>query len=114
MTEANLNYEGSLSLDGVLMDAADILPFEKVQVVNVNNGERLETYAIRAPDHSGTVCLNGAAARRGHQGDVVIVISYGHYTDEEARHILPRIVFVDAQNQIRNPGGDLDAGINEG
>ena len=114
VTEANLNYEGSLSLDGVLMDAAGILPFEKVQVVNVTNGQRFETYAIRAADGSGTVCLNGAAARLGHAGDLVIVICYALYTDEEAHHVEPRIVFVDGHNKIRYPGASLHQGLIEG
>jgi len=114
ITEANLDYEGSLGLDGLLMDAADIIPFERVQVVNINNGQRFETYAIRQPDHSGTVCLNGAAARLGEPGDLVIVITYGQYSDEEARVLKPRIVFVDDQNQIRYPGSSLKQGIVEG
>lgn len=114
ITEANLNYEGSLSLDGLLMDAADILPFEKVQIVNINNGARLETYAIRAPDGYGTVCLNGAAARLGHAGDLIIVICYGQLNEEEIHGFTPRIVFVDPQNQIRQPGDALESGITEG
>ncbi|HET6386933.1 MAG TPA: aspartate 1-decarboxylase [Armatimonadota bacterium] len=114
VTEANLNYEGSLSLDGALMDAADILPFEKVQVVNVTNGQRFETYAIRAPEQSGTVCLNGAAARLGHAGDLVIVMCYGQFDDDEARRTEPRIILVDERNRIRMSDGSLPAGIAEG
>jgi aspartate 1-decarboxylase len=114
ITEAKLNYESSLSLDGNLMDAADLLPFEKVQVVNINNGSRLETYAIRAPEGTGTVCLNGAAARLGAAGDLVIIIAYGHFTPEEAGRLDVRIVFVDERNQPRLPGADLPAGTAEG
>ena len=114
ITEANLNYEGSLTIDGALMDAADILPFEKVQVVNINNGHRFETYAIRGADHSGVICLNGAAARLGQPGDLVIVICYGEFSDDEARHVEPRIVFVDEKNRIRYPGKSLKSGLVEG
>ena len=114
VTEANLNYEGSLSIDGRLMDAAAILPFEKVQVVNITNGQRFETYAIRAPEESGTLCLNGAAARLGQPGDLVIVICYGLFTEEEAGQLEPQIVFVDSRNRIRYPGEDLGAGLSEG
>lgn len=114
ITQADLHYEGSLSVDSVLLDAADIMPFELVQVVNINNGARLETYAIAAPEGSGTVCLNGAAARLGQPGDLVIIICYGQYTTEEARGIEPRIVFVDAHNRIVYPGNELQSGLREG
>jgi len=93
VTEANLNYVGSLTLDEDLMDAANIIENEKVQVVNVNNGERLETYVIKGKRGSGTVCLNGPAARRGVTGDIVIVISYALMDAEEARKFKPWIVF---------------------
>ena len=87
LTGADLHYEGSLTLDVALMEAADILPFEKVQVVNVNNGSRLETYVIEGERNSGTIQLNGAAARLGAAGDHVIVISYADYEDERAREL---------------------------
>lgn len=104
LTGADLHYEGSLTLDRDLMDAADILPFEKVQVVNVNNGSRLETYVIEGERGSGTIQLNGAAARLGAAGDHVIVISYADYEEQELENFEPKLVFVDAQNRIAKPG----------
>lgn len=102
VTEANLNYAGSLTVDQDLLDAADILPNEKVSVVNINTGARFETYAISGPRGSGVVCLNGAAARLGTPGDLVIIISYGLFTDEEARRLQPKVVKVDAANRPLN------------
>lgn len=99
VTDANLNYQGSLTVDCDLLERADILPYEQVQVVNVNNGARLETYAIPGPRGSGVICLNGAAARLGEKGDIVIVIAYGLCDGEEARHIRPRVVLVDEKNR---------------
>ena len=98
ITEANLNYTGSLTLDEDLMEAADMLEYERVQVVNINNGSRLETYVILGERGSGVVCLNGAAARLGHPGDKVIVIAYGTMDKEECRQLKPRVVHVDAAN----------------
>jgi aspartate 1-decarboxylase len=100
LTGADLHYEGSLTLDSALMEAADILPFEKVQVVNVNNGSRLETYVIEGARNSGTIQLNGAAARLGAAGDHVIVISYADYEMSELEKFEPRLVFVDEKNHI--------------
>jgi len=100
LTGADLHYEGSLTLDSALMEAADILPFEKVQVVNVNNGSRLETYVIEGERNSGTIQLNGAAARLGAAGDHVIVISYADYEMSELERFVPKIVFVDEKNRI--------------
>jgi aspartate 1-decarboxylase len=100
LTGADLHYEGSLSLDVTLMEAADILPFEKVQVVNVNNGSRLETYVIEGERNSGTIQLNGAAARLGAAGDHVIVISYADYEMSELENFEPKLVFVDDKNRI--------------
>jgi aspartate 1-decarboxylase len=97
VTEANLNYVGSITIDEDLMDAANIIENEKVQVVNNNNGERLETYVIRGPRGSGVVCLNGAAARKVAVGDVVIIISYGSMDFEEAKKFKPIFVFPDTQ-----------------
>ncbi|HHV63725.1 MAG TPA: aspartate 1-decarboxylase [Peptococcaceae bacterium] len=99
VTEANLNYVGSITIDSYLMEKADILPNEKVQVVNNYNGARLETYVIPGERHSGMICLNGAAARLVQVGDEVIIISYGIYTDEEAVNYVPKIVFVDKDNR---------------
>ncbi|WP_028544290.1 aspartate 1-decarboxylase [Paenibacillus taiwanensis] len=99
VTEANLNYVGSITIDEQLMELADILPNEKVQIVNNNNGARLETYVITGKRHSGVICLNGAAARLVQPGDNVIIISYAGMNDEEARQYQPKVVFVDDRNQ---------------
>jgi aspartate 1-decarboxylase len=93
ITEANLHYVGSLTLDENMMDAAHIIEHEKVQVVNVNNGTRIETYVIRGKRGSGVCCLNGPAARQGAVGDVVIIISYATMDFEEARNFKPWVVF---------------------
>lgn len=100
VTQANLNYIGSITIDQDLLEAANIYPYEKVQVVNLNNGSRLETYTISGARGSGIICLNGAAARLTAEGDKVIVISYAQYTDEEIRTLVPEIVFVDEDNKI--------------
>lgn len=102
VTEANLNYVGSITIDEDLMDAAKLVAGEKVQIVNNNNGERIETYVIKGKRGSGTICLNGAAARRAEVGDVVIIISYGYMTYEEAASFEPTSVFPDDHNQV-NP-----------
>ncbi|MBI3324240.1 MAG: aspartate 1-decarboxylase [Candidatus Omnitrophica bacterium] len=101
VTEANLQYTGSLTLDAALMRAADLLPYEQVQVVNVNNGARFETYCIEAASGSGTVCLNGAAARLAAVGDKLIVISYALVTEQELETLAPKLVFLDRGNHIR-------------
>lgn len=98
LTDANLNYEGSITIDEDLMDAANIIEGERLQIVNNNNGERLETYAIKGERGSGTICLNGAAARRAEVGDIVIIISYIYATPEEARTFKPVTVYVDGNN----------------
>ncbi|HBT46899.1 MAG TPA: aspartate 1-decarboxylase [Peptococcaceae bacterium] len=101
VTEADLNYVGSITIDRELLDAAGILPQEKVQVVNNNNGARFETYAIEGERGSGVICVNGAAARLVQPGDIIIIISYGIFTDEEARRLRPKIVLVDENNRIQ-------------
>jgi aspartate 1-decarboxylase len=103
ITSADLHYEGSLSVDEDLMDAADLVEFEEIQVVNVNNGSRLSTYVIPGPRGSGVIQLNGAAARLGMPGDLVILISYGDYSEQEVAHHHPRVVFVDDQNRMVRP-----------
>jgi aspartate 1-decarboxylase len=101
VTEANVDYVGSITIDESLMEAANIIRGEKVQVVNVTNGERLETYAIPGPRDSGVVCLNGAAAHKASVGDVVIIISYAQMDFEEAKTFAPNVVFPDtATNRI--------------
>jgi len=99
VTEANLDYEGSLTVDLDLLEASGILPWEQVHVVNVTNGERLVTYAITGERGSGVICLNGAAAHRGKPGDLVIVISYGMVDEEELKTFEPKVVLVDEKNQ---------------
>lgn len=102
VTEANLQYTGSLTLDPLLMRAADLIPYEQVQVVNLNNGSRFETYCIEGRPGSGTVCLNGAAARLAVVGDPLIVLSYAQLAEEELAGFAPKLVFVNEQNQIRH------------
>jgi len=100
VTRVDIGYEGSISIDKKLMEEADILPYEKVHVLNINNGARFETYAIEAEPGSGEIGIMGAAARLATIGDIVIIISYSHVDDAEARHVIPRVVYVDANNAI--------------
>lgn len=100
VSEANLNYVGSITIDEDLMDAADILKNEKVQIVNNNNGNRFETYVIPGERGSGMICLNGAAARLVHPGDIVIIITYGLFDRKEAKEFVPKIIFVDEKNKV--------------
>jgi aspartate 1-decarboxylase len=100
VTMAELYYEGSITIDKNLLDAADILVHEKVQVVNVNTGTRLETYTMEGPAGSGMVCLNGPAARLGTVGDEVIIISYCNMDDNEAKSFKPKVILVNKKNQI--------------
>ena len=112
VTDANLNYEGSISIDPKLSEAAGLRNFERVDVVNINNGPRFSTYVI--PGKSGEICLNGAAARLVHQGDLVIVLAYASMTEEEAEAHSPRLVFVDENNAITQVKGGtpVPAGAN--
>lgn len=100
VTEANLNYVGSITIDEALMDAAGIIENERVQVVNINNGARLETYVIKGERNSGVICLNGAAARLVQPGDKVIIMAYCWVDKEEAEKLKPKVVFVDENNKI--------------
>ncbi|MCX6012643.1 MAG: aspartate 1-decarboxylase [Chloroflexi bacterium] len=102
VTEANINYEGSLTIDKTLMDAADIIPFEMVYVLDINNGARLETYAIEGEADSGIICANGAAARLIHPGDKVIILTYQTMMEQEARNIVPKLIYVDSSNTMIN------------
>lgn len=104
VTEANLNYMGSITIDSILLEEADILPHEKVTIVNNNNGARLETYVIPGPPDSGVICLNGAAARLVQPGDVVIIISYVSIPEERCRQHQPLVVFVNERNKIVKVG----------
>jgi len=98
VTDANLNYTGSITIDPVLMRLADIREYEKVQVVNINNGARFETYAILGKPESGEVCVNGAAARLVHVGDIVIIMTFAHFDDKEAESHSPKVLKVDGKN----------------
>lgn len=111
VTQANLHYVGSVTVDANLMDAADLLPGEQVTIVDIDNGARLETYVIEGPRGSGVIGINGAAARLVHPGDLVILISYAIVTDAEARALKPKVVFVDAANRISLQGTDPAAAI---
>jgi aspartate 1-decarboxylase len=102
VTEANLYYEGSITIDSRLMQKADILPWEKVEVLNLNNGIRLETYAIEGKKGSGIMCLNGPAARGACVGDEIIVVAYGFVEDKDAAKIQPRVVRVNERNRIKD------------
>jgi aspartate 1-decarboxylase len=100
VTDGNIDYEGSITIDRRLMAAADILPYEQVHVLNVNNGARFSTYAIEGKEDSGEICLNGAAARLAVRGDLVIILTYTQVPEAEAREYRPRIVHVNDRNQI--------------
>jgi len=102
VTEANLYYEGSITVDAALMDAADIIPGEKVEVFNLNNGHRLETYAIMGKRNSGVICLNGPAARGACPGDEVVIVSYVLAENAEAKKIKAKIICVNEKNRIKN------------
>ncbi len=102
VTEANLEYEGSITVDPDLLEAAGILPYEQVHVLDVTNGARLETYAILGQRGSGAICINGAAAHLVLAGDLVIIVAYQQLSEEAANELKPRVVFVDAGNRIRH------------
>lgn len=106
VTEANLDYVGSITIDEDLMDAADLMKNEKVQIVNNNNGNRFETYVIPGSRGSGMICLNGAAARLVHPGDIIIIISYGMFERKEALEFTPKIIFVDENNSVKEIKGE--------
>ncbi len=101
VSEANLEYEGSLTIDRTLMDKVGILPYERVHVYNINNGERFETYVITGAPDSGVICLNGAAARKGLVGDLIIIVTYGLFNEDELDGYAPRIVVLNPDNSIK-------------
>jgi aspartate 1-decarboxylase len=105
VTQTNIDYEGSISVDKLLLEAADILPFERVEVLNINNGARFSTYAIEGAAGSGIIGLNGAAARLASKGDTVIILTYTSVPDSEAITLTPRLVYVDAENRITHLKG---------
>jgi len=101
ITDADLNYEGSLTIDKELLDAVDLFPYERVMVYNINNGERFDTYAIEGEPGSGVIGLNGAAARKGLVGDQIIIVSYALFSDDELSDYSPKIVLVNKSNKIK-------------
>ncbi|OIP26058.1 MAG: aspartate 1-decarboxylase [Chloroflexi bacterium CG_4_9_14_3_um_filter_45_9] len=103
VTEVNLDYEGSITIDRTLLETADILPFERVEVLNINNGARFSTYAIEGEVRSGVIGINGAAARLVAKGDIVIILSYCQIPDNEAMTMTPTMVYVDNKNRILEP-----------
>jgi aspartate 1-decarboxylase len=100
VTDANIDYEGSITIDKKLMAEADILPYEQVHVLNINNGARFSTYAIEGEEGRGDICLNGAAARLGIKGDLVIILTYTNISDDDAQNYEPKIVYVNENNDI--------------
>ena len=111
VTEANVDYEGSVTIDRDLMDAAGIVEFEQVQVLDIDNGARLTTYAIEGPRGSGIICLNGAAARLIDRGDLVIILAYDQVPESEVRDHNPTLVYVDADNRVERVGHDIPVGV---
>ncbi len=100
ITEVNVDYEGSITIDKTLLDVSDILPFERVEVLDINNGSRFSTYAIEGEANSGIIGINGAAARLVAKGDIVIILSYAQVADDEARFMVPTLAYVDSRNEI--------------
>jgi aspartate 1-decarboxylase len=109
VTQADLHYEGSITIDRALMEAADILPYEQVHVLDVNNGNRLTTYAIEGDRDSGQICINGAAAHLVDPGDIVIILTYKSATEAEASNARPQLVYVDERNRIARIGHSIEA-----
>ena len=107
VTDCNIDYEGSITIDKGLMEAADILPYEQVDVLNINNGARFNTYAIEG--EKGEICINGAAARLAFKGDIVLILSYSHVEENEARNVKPKLVYVDAKNNVTRIKQALEA-----
>ncbi|MCX7983055.1 MAG: aspartate 1-decarboxylase [Syntrophales bacterium] len=101
VTDANLHYEGSITIDESLMEAADMVPYEEVHIYNINNGERFTTYVIKGKKGSGTICLNGAAARKVAVGDLIIIATYAIVNEEELKNWKPRCVLLDGENKIK-------------
>jgi aspartate 1-decarboxylase len=99
VTDANLDYQGSITVDEGLLEGAGIIPYEQVDIYNITNGERFTTYAIVGPRDSGVICINGAAAHKARKGDLVIIVSYAAFQDDELQGFKPKVVFVDRQNR---------------
>jgi len=116
VTRGNVDYEGSITIDKTLLEAADILPYERVEVLNINNGARFSTYAIEGQRDSGEICLNGAAARLAAKDDIVIILTYHDLPEEQAQNTAPKLVYVNSSNKIihsnHSPAeGDFTSGI---
>jgi aspartate 1-decarboxylase len=102
VTDCNIDYEGSVTIDNDLLKAADILPYERVEILNVHNGARFSTYALEGTPGSGEICLNGAAARLASRGDIVIILTYHEVPHDQAQHVKPRMIYVDEHNRIKS------------
>ena len=111
VTDANIDYEGSITIDKKLMEAADIMPYEQVHILNINNGARFHTYAIEGKAESGEICLNGAAARLVTRGDIVIILTYHEMEDADCKDYHPRLVYVDEKNRITHTKGVIDEAL---
>ncbi len=112
VTDGNIAYEGSITIDKKLMEAADILPYEKVDVLNINSGSRFNTYAIEGRENSGEICLNGAAARLAAGGDIIIILTYHDVEEEKIHDYQPRLIYVDADNKITHTKGIVEEALN--
>jgi len=112
VTGCNISYEGSISIDKSLLNAADVVPFEKVDVLNINNGARFSTYAIESNADSGEICVNGAAARLAARGDIIIILTYHEIGEEKMQDYQPRMVYVDAENKITHTKGAVEEALN--
>ncbi len=112
VTDGNVSYEGSITIDKRLMEAADILPYEKVDVLNINNGARFSTYAIEGKADSGVICLNGAAARLVAKGDIIIILTYQDIEEDKIQGYQPRLIYVDAENKITHTKGAVEEAEN--
>jgi aspartate 1-decarboxylase len=113
VTEANVDYEGSVTIDRTLLEAVDLLPGEAVAVWNVTNGERFETYAVAGPPRSGVICVNGAAAHKARPGDLVIIAAFAWMDEAAARRHEPKVVFVDGRNRIRETRAEVPGPVSE-
>ena len=111
VTDGNIAYEGSVTIDKKLMEAADILPYEQVHILDINNGARFQTYAIEGEEYNGDICLNGAAARMVAKGDIVIILTYHELEESESRDYHPRLVYVDEKNRITHTKGVMDEAL---
>ncbi len=109
VTQCNVDYDGSIAIDQKLMEEADILPYEQVEILDINNGARFTTYAIEGEKESGEICINGAAARLVARGDTIIILSYHHVAEAEARSFIPKLVYVDDQNAITETKQEIEA-----